>query len=169
MGVTHFDLRTLLTIYVFATPAAITLHGGARSLWCGFCSIHFHPWGLYYILFTGGGRRMPPRGIVCVSSPSSWIVSHWWIVLQPSCILCVACHGLFFVEDMPRNLWLMGGRMMDLILMGNRGSVLPTRTIDAIWAATHVALSTRLRHMPMSSSAVALPICPPRKQNNPVT
>lgn len=68
------------------------------------------------------------------------------------------------MEDMPRYLSLMGGRMMDLISMGNRGSVLPARTIDASWAATHAALSTRLMHMPMSSSAVALPICPPRKQ-----
>ena len=68
------------------------------------------------------------------------------------------------MEDMPRYLSLMGGRTMDLMSMGNRGSVFPIWTIDATWAATHAALSTRLMRIPMSSSAVALPICPPRKQ-----
>ena len=82
------------------------------------------------------------QGIVCGSSPSSWSDSHWWIVLQPSCILCAACHGLSFVEDMLIYLSLVGGRMMDFVSMGNRGSVLRTRTIGATCAATHAALPT---------------------------
>ncbi len=130
-----------------------------------FCSIHFYPWGLYYIWFTGGGRTdASMQGIVCGSSPSSWSDSHWWIVLQPSCILCAACHRLSFVEDTLTYLSLVGGRMMDFVSMGNRGSVLLTRTIGATCAAAHAALPTRLMYMSTSSSAVALPICPPRKQ-----
>lgn len=53
---------------------------------------------------------------------------------------------------------------MDVVSMGDRGSVLPTGTIGATCAATHATLPIRLMHMPTSSSAVALPICPPRKQ-----
>ena len=78
----------------------------------------FYPWGLYYILLPVGEGRMPLWHRLC-SSPSSWSVRHWWIVLQPSSIFYVACHGLSFVEDMPRYFSLMGGRMMNLMSMGS--------------------------------------------------
>jgi len=53
---------------------------------------------------------------------------------------------------------------MDVVSMGDRGSVFPTWTISATCAAYAGHPSNTFYQMPKSSSAVALPICPPRKQ-----
>ena len=86
------------------------------------------------------------------SPQANLYISSGW----PRSILCGRYADIFFAD------W--GTVDGFCVSMGNRGPVLPTGTIGATCVATHATLPTRLMHMPTSSSAVALPICPPRKQ-----